>query len=258
MKLTKFALIVLITLTIGIMNTKAEDKPIFKSTVDSVSYVLGMQLAQFMGTDIKDLNYDLLKRGANDFGTGKDLLTGTDIQKLITNYQEAKTKLAGKANTEKGAKFLAENKTKPGIKVTPSGLQYQVIKEGTGPHPLATETVKVHYEGKLIDGTVFDSSIKRGEPIEFPLNRVIPGWTEGVQLMTVGAKYLFFIPSELAYGERGAAPQIGPNEVLVFEVELLGITPPAPTPDEQATPAVETPAKESTPAPEKAKPKKTK
>lgn len=232
MKLTKFALIVLITITIGIMNTKAEDKPIFKTTVDSVSYVLGMQLAQFMGTDIKDLNYDLLKRGASDFSTGKDLLTGTDIQKLITNYQEAKNQAAGKLNAEKGVKFLAENKTKAGIKVTPSGLQYQVIKEGTGAHPLATETVKVHYEGKLIDGTIFDSSIQRGEPIEFPLNRVIPGWTEGVQLMTVGAKYRLFIPSELAYGDRGAAPTIGPNEVLVFEVELLGITPAAP----EATP----------------------
>lgn len=228
MKLTKFALIVLLTLTIGIMNTKAEDKPIFKSTVDSVSYVLGMQLAQFMGTDIKDLNYDLLKRGANDGGTGKDLLTGTDIQKLITNYQESKLKVAGKANVEKGAKFLAENKAKPGIKVTPSGLQYQVIKEGTGAHPLATETVKVHYEGTLIDGTIFDSSIQRGEPIEFPLNRVIPGWTEGVQLMTIGSKYRFFIPAELAYGDRGAAPTIGPNEVLIFDVELLAISPAAP------------------------------
>lgn len=122
----------------------------------------------------------------------------------------------------KAAAFLAENAKKAGVKTTASGLQYEVITEGKGARPKATDQVKVHYEGKLVDGTVFDSSVKRGEPVTFPLNQVIPGWTEGVQLMTVGSKYRLVIPAALGYGEQGAGP-IPPNAVLVFEVELLDI-----------------------------------
>jgi FKBP-type peptidyl-prolyl cis-trans isomerase len=125
---------------------------------------------------------------------------------------------------EKGEKFLAENKTKDGVKTTASGLQYKIIKEGTGNTPKATDRVLVHYEGKLLDGTVFDSSIKRGEPIAFPLNRVIPGWTEGLQLIKEGGKAILYIPSKLAYGPGGTpGGPIGPNETLIFEVELLKI-----------------------------------
>ena len=124
---------------------------------------------------------------------------------------------------EKGEKFLAENKSKEGVKTTASGLQYKVVKEGTGKSPAATDNVLVHYEGKLLDGTVFDSSIKRGEPISFPLNRVIPGWTEGLQLMKEGGKSTLYIPSKLAYGASGAGGAIGPNETLIFEVELIKI-----------------------------------
>ncbi len=124
---------------------------------------------------------------------------------------------------EKGEKYLAENAKKEGVKTTASGLQYKVLKEGEGKTPKATDTVQVHYRGTLLDGTEFDSSIKRGEPAEFPLNRVIKGWTEGVQLMKEGSKYQFVIPPQLAYGDRGAGGPIGPNETLIFEVELLKI-----------------------------------
>jgi FKBP-type peptidyl-prolyl cis-trans isomerase len=125
---------------------------------------------------------------------------------------------------EKGEKFLAENKTKEGVKTTDSGLQYKITKEGTGKAPKATDTVVVHYEGKLLDGTIFDSSIKRGQPIDFPLNRVIPGWTEGLQLMKEGGKATLYIPSKLAYGPRGTpGGPIGPNETLIFEVELIKV-----------------------------------
>jgi FKBP-type peptidyl-prolyl cis-trans isomerase FkpA len=124
---------------------------------------------------------------------------------------------------EKGEQYLAENAKKEGVKTTASGLQYTVLKEGSGASPKATDTVRVHYRGTFLNGTEFDSSIKRNEPAEFPLNRVISGWTEGVQLMTPGAKYQFVIPSHLAYGESGAGGLIGPNETLIFEVELLAI-----------------------------------
>lgn len=132
--------------------------------------------------------------------------------------------LPAQSAAEKGAQFLADNATKDGVKVTPSGLQYVVLTEGKGKSPSATDTVEVHYRGTLLNGTEFDSSYKRGEPISFPLNRVIPGWTEGVQLMKEGAKYKFFIPSKLAYGTRGTpGGPIGPDETLIFEVELLKV-----------------------------------
>ena len=148
------------------------------------------------------------------------------MQKFQATMEEkanAEAQKAASENSEKGKAYLAENAKKEGVKVTASGLQYEVIKEGTGKKPAATDTVSVHYEGTLINGQVFDSSIRRGQPVEFPLSRVIPGWTEGVQLMSVGSKYRFVIPSNLAYGEHGAGGAIGPNETLIFEVELLDI-----------------------------------
>ena len=129
----------------------------------------------------------------------------------------------GQINKKKGEEFLAENKKKPGVKTTESGLQYLVLKEGTGKKPELDDNVLCHYHGTLIDGTVFDSSVDRGEPASFPVNRVIPGWTEVLQLMKEGSKWRVFIPSKLAYGQRGAPPKIGPNETLIFEIELLQV-----------------------------------
>ena len=146
-----------------------------------------------------------------------------DFQKKLQEIANEQKKKVADENAKASADFLAENAKKDGIKVTESGLQYEVITEGDGASPKATDVVKVHYEGTLISGQIFDSSIKRGEPVEFPLNQVIPGWTEGVQLMKVGSKYRFFIPSNLAYGEQGAGGMIAPNSALVFEVELLEI-----------------------------------
>ena len=141
-------------------------------------------------------------------------------------YSSSNNKKLAEENVRKGAEFLASNKEKPLVTTTASGLQYEVLTQGSGTvHPTATSKVKVHYEGKLLDGTVFDSSYERGEPVEFPLNRVIAGWTEGVALMPVGAKYRFWIPSDLAYGPGGSPPRIGPNATLTFDVELLGIVP---------------------------------
>jgi len=144
-------------------------------------------------------------------------------EKDATENSENKKDENVKSEMSKGDKFLAENKTKEGVKTTPSGLQYKVLKEGSGKSPAATDTVVCQYRGTLIDGTEFDSSYKRNEPAEFPLNRVIPGWTEGVQLMKEGSKYQFFIPSNLAYGMRGAGDLIGPNEALIFEIELIRV-----------------------------------
>jgi FKBP-type peptidyl-prolyl cis-trans isomerase FklB len=142
---------------------------------------------------------------------------------------EQKQKELGEKNKSEGTKFLEENKKKPGVKTTSSGLEYKVIKEGNGPQPKATDTVTVNYRGTLINGTEFDSSYKRGQAATFPVNGVIKGWTEALQLMKVGSKYQLFIPSELAYGERSVSPEIGANSTLIFEVELLDAKP-APTP----------------------------
>jgi FKBP-type peptidyl-prolyl cis-trans isomerase len=164
---------------------------------------------------------------------------------------QAKLKAAGEKNAAEGAKFLEENKKKEGVKTTSSGLQYKVLKEGTGAQPKATDTVTVNYRGTLINGKEFDSSYQRGQPATFPLNGVIKGWTEGLQLMKQGAKYQLFVPPNLAYGERAAGPDITPNSTLIFEVELLEVKPP-PTP--AAAPAAASPGKT---APQASLPSKT-
>lgn len=194
--------------------------------LDSVSYALGFQNGMFLSREgIDELEMNNYNAGINAGLSSEDgLLTQEQIRSVTSSYLQELTEMRSQENLEAGQAFLEENINKEGVQETESGLQYKVIEEGEGASPSAESTVRVHYEGKLLDGEVFDSSYDRGQPAEFPLNRVIPGWTEGVQLMKEGATYEFYIPAELAYGSR--APQgspIGPNETLVFKVELLEV-----------------------------------
>jgi len=191
-----------------------------ESLTDQISYAYGYSIATQMKSRGVELNLDQFTKAFKGVLAGEDaLLTEEEMDaafEKMAEQQIAKMK-------EEGTKFLEENGKKEGIVTTDSGLQYEVLKEGEGDKPAATDTVTVHYHGTLLDGKVFDSSVERGEPTSFPLNRVIPGWTEGVQLMPLGAKYRFYIPSDLAYGERGAGGDIPPHSALIFEVELLKI-----------------------------------
>lgn len=197
--------------------------------MDKLSYALGIGIgSQLAGMGAKELNIDDFAQAIKDVISGSELkVDNAEAQTLVQNFfqeQEAKQQAAaaeaGKAAKAAGEAFLAENGKKDGVVTLPSGLQYQVLKEGDGKKPSATDQVVCHYEGTLIDGTVFDSSYQRNQPATFGLNQVIAGWTEGVQLMQEGAKYRFFIPYNLAYGERGAGAQIPPFAALVFDVEL--------------------------------------
>ena len=199
-----------------------------ESLADRISYAYGLMIARQLTE--RGIEIDL-KQFSSAFQSVVDkaepLLNEDEVGAAFAENQKIldRKNATGpdKENMDKGIAFLETNAKKEGVKTTASGLQYEVIKEGEGPKPKATDEVKVHYHGTLIDGKVFDSSVERGEPAEFPLNRVIPGWTEGVQLMPKGAKYRFFIPYDLAYGERGAGADIKPYSALVFEVELLDI-----------------------------------
>ena len=193
--------------------------------MDKVSYALGLSLGQNMASSgVKTIEFDDLVAGMKAImNKEKPAISFDEAQEVLnTFFAELEAQVAGKAK-EEGEAFLAANAKREGVIVTTSGLQYEVLTAAEGKKPKATDKVKVHYEGTLIDGTVFDSSYRRGEAISFGLNQVIKGWTEGVQLMSVGAKYKFFIPYNLAYGERGAGAQIPPYAALIFTVELLGI-----------------------------------
>jgi FKBP-type peptidyl-prolyl cis-trans isomerase FklB len=220
--------------------TAAESPVSLKDQQDRISYSIGVniggsikQQTQQQGLDLKP---DVVAAGLKDaLSGGKTLLTEQEVRDTLMNLQREmvgkQAELAEK-NKKEGDAFLADNKKKPGVKTLPSGLQYQVLKEGKGPKPTRNDTVKANYKGTLINGTEFDSSEKHGEAATFALTNVIPGWTEALQLMPVGSKWRLFIPSELAYGERGAGNLIGPNAALIFDVELLGIekgAPPATT-----------------------------
>ena len=195
------------------------------------SYAIGINVGNNMKHDGLELDYNAFMQGIRDAYDGKNQFTDQEMQEIFKEIQadlqakqmeqQAKQKDIAAAEIEKGAKFLAENKKNPEVKETASGLQYMVLQEGKGEHPTATSRVTVHYTGKLIDVTVFDSSVDRGEPITFGLNQVIRGWTEGLQLMTPGSKYRFFIPYNLAYGEQGAGGAIPGGATLIFDVELI-------------------------------------
>ena len=195
------------------------------------SYALGLDIAGNLQQAGAEIEFDALLQGLKDGMAGADsLMTQDECRETMQAFQQ-KTRAAAmekqqaqsKAARTEGEAFLTQNRDAEGVKVTESGLQYLVLVAGDGPKPKVTETVKVHYHGTLIDGTVFDSSVDRGQPTTFPLNRVISGWTEGLQLMPVGSKYKFFIPSQLAYGERSPSPKIPAGSTLIFEVELLEI-----------------------------------
>ncbi len=211
----------------------AQDKPDLTNPTQKASYAIGVN----MGTGLKSLGVDIdakaLAAGISDSIAGKPAMTEAEVHETLLKFQQeatlkvqAKQKVEGEANVKAGEAFLAENAKKDGVKTTESGLQYKVIKAGTGPMPKKTDTVKVNYRGTLIDGTVFDSSYDRGEPVTFGVGDVIPGWTEALQMMKVGSKWQLFIPAKLAYGEHSPSPKIGPNSTLIFDVELLDIEKP--------------------------------
>ncbi|MTB50976.1 FKBP-type peptidyl-prolyl cis-trans isomerase [Lewinella sp. W8] len=192
--------------------------------MDTISYALGVVLSQNLKSQgFTEVNASELAKGFEEGLSGAASMDVAAANSFIQKFLREKQELAGAEARKAGEDFLAENAKRPEVKVTDSGLQYEVLTEGTGASPSATQTVKVHYHGTLIDGTVFDSSVERGETIEFPLNRVISGWTEGLQLMKEGAKYRFYIPYDLAYGPRGSAPKIPPYAALIFDVELFQV-----------------------------------
>lgn len=212
-----------LTLVCTTMSVKSQNaKEMTKE--QKISYALGANYGAMVKRDGVTIDANAFVQGLQDAVAGKNQFTDAEMQEIFQMFQEdmqARQNAAANEAKAAGVKFLEENKKNPNVKVTASGLQYTVNQEGKGEHPTATSTVTVHYTGKLIDGTVFDSSVERGEPISFGLNQVIKGWTEGLQLMTPGSKYTFFIPSELGYGEQGAGGMIPGGATLIFDVELI-------------------------------------
>ena len=209
----------------------AAEETSLKTKKDKVSYVIGVNVGKGMQQQSIDIDPDIFAKGLKDAMTGaKTAMTDEEMRQVMTAFQKEMTekqaekmKVIGEKNKKEGEAFLVANKKKKGVKTLPSGLQYKVIKEGTGQTPKLKDTVTTNYRGTLIDGTEFDSSYKRGQPAKFPVKGVIAGWTEALQLMKVGSTWQLFIPSNLAYGERGAGNIIGPNATLIFDIELISI-----------------------------------
>lgn len=232
----KRSLVIIMCMVLAASTVFAEEKQALTTQKEKLSYAIGIDMGTSLKKNAIDVDPDILFKGIKDaLSGGKQLMTEQELketiqaaQKELMAKQQEKMKALAEKNKKEGEEFLAANKKKKGVKTLPNGLQYKVLTEGKGKMPKATDTVTVNYKGTLIDGTEFDSSYKRKEPATFPVSGVIKGWTEALQLMRVGSKWELFVPADLAYGERGTmGGPIGPNAVLIFEVELLSIKPAA-------------------------------
>ncbi len=231
MKIKLLALAVLVTVSMHAFAQKTKSKKnkkgdvVLATKLDSVSYGIGMNIGQNLKNENIDLlNVDLLAAAVKTYLNGDSLLMKhADAGQFVNNYFKELADKKSQENKLAGEKFLETNKTQPGVITLPSGLQYHILKEGNGEKPTATDKVTTHYHGTFLDGKVFDSSVERGQPAQFPVNRVIPGWTEALQLMPVGSKWKLWIPYNLAYGDKGYPPKIAPYSALIFEVELISI-----------------------------------
>ncbi len=216
-------LILIFSINLSIKSTMSAQK--LNNEIDSVSYSLGVNIGENLKTQFPDINlknFELAIKNVLD-NQKEPKISGADAQKVIQNYFQKQQAKASESVIKEGKKFLTENSKKDGVITLESGLQYEIIKSGEGAKPTINDQVTTHYHGTLLDGTVFDSSVERGQPATFPVSGVIKGWTEALQLMTVGSKWKLFVPYDLAYGERGAGPKIGPYTTLIFEVELISI-----------------------------------
>ena len=226
-----YRLIAVLGILLFAVPASGEEKQVLKDQKEKISYIIGMDIGKNFKRQAIDIDPDIMAKGIKAGLSGaKPLLAEDDMRQSLASFekemkakQEVLRKALGEKNRKEGETFLAENKKKEGTQNRPSGLQYKVVKPGTGKKPQLADTVTAHYRGTLIDGTEFDSSYRRGKPASFPVGGVIPGWTEALQNMEVGAKWILFIPPNLAYGDRGAGQQIGPNATLIFEVELISI-----------------------------------
>jgi FKBP-type peptidyl-prolyl cis-trans isomerase len=243
----RFVAIMVIGMLVLAGQAYGADESALKSDKDKLSYTFGANFGKSLKQQEIEINTDIFIKGMKDgLSGGKMVLTDQEMKETMTSFQKEmaakqaeKRKVLGEKNKKEGEAFLSTNKTKEGVKTLASGLQYKVITEGTGKTPKATDSVVTNYKGTLIDGTEFDSSYQRKTPATFKVNGVIKGWTEALQLMKEGSKWQLFVPSDLAYGERGAGPNIGPNAVLIFEIELVSVK------EESASP----PAKPGAPGP---------